>query len=213
MGKKSVVIDTTGYDSTTKTKIYEVTKANGETLDQIIHVGEETQKIGKKAQSDLAHQGQQIDGLTNDLQDLSVDIEKSKRSMRSIRSVFGTLWNFLTCCCTKSPADRSKNNTTSYHSQEPVMLNEIPNGDTTVTYLFDSQTQQLANENSDKINQVVDITGDLLSQANGFSKTLDHQIGDLKKAEAGVDENNAELEQIGNEANKILRKKSTSNRK
>lgn len=203
---EDIIVDTQTLDVETKEKIHATVVDSNHSAHKILKIANETKKIGEDTRKQLDKQGEQIDGIDHDVQELDYQAKKNKRTVKGINSVWWAIIHFFTPKCLKPQKPNFDDAITEEVQKEDWtetsdIFTESPG---TVTILFDEKTKQVAEDTSRVLSDANKAVHDIESLATGMNKKLRKQNQTLEKISEKTDDVNENLRKTSKYARSYL---------
>jgi len=213
-----IIINTTSHPKKKKKEIHKIVKDTNHTAHSILDVVEDSHMIANSANDKVHEQGEQIDRIGNVVADTHLTVKESKSKVKGIHSFFSAMKIFFTPKCLQAQKEeiddtvkheiqtqRDKDTKRKKNSGKSGKRgSDIEIQSPTVTILFDSKTQAIAQDTFDTLTTVEDVLGDLNRLARETNKEVRRQNGVLDQVEELVDETNKNLAKTNKVAKKYL---------
>lgn len=194
-----VVIDTQTLDAKTKDEVHTIIVDSNHSAHRILEIANETKKIGEETTKRLDDQGEQINRIDRDTQELDYQVKKNKRAVKGINSIWWAIVHFFTPKCLKpqkpkfdddvlDEEDKERNEHRSTASSDSFSENAA-----TLTILYDERTKRVADDTSKVLCEANDAVHDIEDLATGMNKKLRTQNQKLDKIVKETDSVNSNL--------------------
>ncbi len=173
-------------------------------IGQSIKILEDTQAIGVSTLNKLDEQGEQLKKIDDGINEIRRHNYDNRRRLRSIRSIFGSIWNKLTSCSCLKPQNNE------WEEPSPKQPNgSVPNptfdpATSTTDHTTDTPLFDRYKETERGLGRVKELTGKLETIAEQMNDILLNQNSNLDRMLSNADKAYAEMRANTETANSAL---------